>query len=144
MPSIETLISMLLLAVVGYLLLHQRAAYAYEFATYRILPTWDLSLVAREFLGVCVRRLHRLRTYSALDDAYAVLGLDPVAPVSADQVRVIYQRISGEMDKAPWAYPTSQHEALLGVAWELGHHLRSRDICTFALQNLANFAPSSA
>jgi hypothetical protein len=141
MPSIEILIPALLLTVVGYLLVHQRAAYAYEFATYRVLPVWSVSLVAREFIGVCVRRLHRLRTYSALDDAYAVLGLDPVAVVSADQVRSSYQRVSGDMDNAPWAYPDSQHEAILGVAWEFGCHVKNREVCAFVRQNLAAFSP---
>ena len=114
MPSIQVIVDALLLGALAYLLLHQAATNCFEFATYRVLPFYNLPLVVRECVGVAVRWYRNLPTYAALDSAEDILQL---GEPSGESVLSAYRRLEASMLSSPWAYPESQHEAVAYVAW---------------------------
>jgi hypothetical protein len=115
MPAIEIVFNVVLLGALAYFLLHQAAANCFELATYRVLPFYNVSLVLREGIGVCVRWYRKLPTYAALDRAEDLLQL---GDASDESVLLAYRRLEASMLNSPWAYPDSQHEAVTYVAWE--------------------------
>lgn len=96
----------------GYLFLYVVASAHLEDVVSKPLPFFAAKQIAQENIGIALRFFHGLPTYYALTEEFKTLGLHRDSVTEAS-VLAAFERIRDRMESNPWAYPRSQHDALI-------------------------------